>query len=239
MKRVKGTAVGALLLALALVALSGCGGKQEQKAADPASQPAAAEKQPAAKPADAASKPADPAAKPASGTAYAIVAGESKASYEVKEVFLIESLNATAIGTTTAIKGDLVVENGTLKPSTVVVDVSQLKSDRSQRDNQLKNRGLETSKYPTAEFTITGMEGGPLKEGEEVAFKLTGRARIHGVEQPLTWDARAKLEGETLRLNATVSFNMELFQIEPPNIAGRIRVDQGVKLIVDFVAKKG
>lgn len=231
----KYTAFGAAILALMLLVLSGCGGGAEQKEA-----------------------PAAPASgTPASGTSgsgggqaaagtsdsvdgtYAIVEGESKASYEVKEIFLIDSLNATAIGTTTAIEGDLVVKSGALQPSKVVVDVSKLKSDRSQRDGQLRNRGLETTKYPTAEFAINGVDLGGLAEGQEASFKLTGKAKIHGVEKELTWDATARMEGDALYLTGTTEFQMELFAIEPPNIAGRIRVDDGVKLKVEFVAKKG
>lgn len=245
----RSTVLGAALLSLMLL-VSGCGGAKQQ-ASNETDKPATGE---TGKPsgADTAAKPAatgtsapaqtQPAGtQPTTGTAtrYVLVAGESKASYEVKEVFLIEALNATAVGTSTAIKGDLVVENGAFKPSTVVVDVTQLKSNRPQRDGVLRNRGLETAKYPTAEFTIAAMEGGPLAEGKAVPVKLTGKAKIHGVEQDLTWEGTAKLEGDTLRLTASVQFKMDLFNIEPPNIADRIRVDDNVKLMVEFVAKKG
>ncbi|MFZ5825426.1 MAG: YceI family protein [Bacillota bacterium] len=259
MKRAMGSMLGAALLTVLLVSVAGCGGSQQPKGSDEAkpatsetSKPATSEtSKPAtsetSKPATSeTSKPATsetskPAtsetSKPATGT-YAVVAGESQASYEVKEVFLVDSLNATAIGTTTAIKGELKLKDGAFQPSTVEVDVSALKSDRSQRDNQLKRRGLETEKYPTATFTVSGAEGLKLVEGQEASFKLTGRATIHGVEQELTWDATAKLEGGTLKLSATTEFKMDYFKIEPPNIAGRIRVDDGVKLKVNLVAKQ-
>lgn len=236
MKRALRSMLGSALLAVLLVTMAGCGGAQPRGSEEtrPASKDAAA---PASK--DAAVPASSDSGKAASGT-YAIVSGESKASYEVKEVFLIEALNATAIGTTSAIKGELKLKDGALQPSTVEVDVTRLKSDRANRDNQLRSRGLETATYPTATFTVAGVEGGALHlaEGQEASFKLTGKAKIHGVEQDLTWDATAKLEGESLKLTATVEFKMSLFQIEPPNIAGRIRVEDTVKLKVELVAKQ-
>lgn len=232
----KGTVLGAALLSILLL-VSGCGGTKANQGSDqtkPAETKPAETKPAETKPAE--TKPAE--AKLASGK-YVLVAGESKASYEVKEVFLIDALNNTAIGTSTAVTGDLVVENGLLKPSTVVVDLTKLKSDRAARDNTLKSRALETATYTTAEFTIASMEGGPLQEGQESAIKLIGRAKIHGVEQQLTWEGTAMLEGDSLKLKATVEFKMSLFNVEAPNIAGRIRVEDTAKLKVDFVAKKG
>lgn len=215
---------GAALLAMLLLVASGCGGSaKEQQGSETA-------------PVAAAGKPAD--RQPVAGVQYSIVGAESKAAYEVKEVFVVDALNVTAIGTTSAITGDLVLDGGSLKGGTVVVDVTQLKSDQRMRDNALKDRGLETNKYKTAEFTITGMEGGPVTAGQEVAVKLIGQAKIHGQARALTWEGQAKLEGDTLRLTAEVAFKLELFGIEPPNIAGRIRVADDAKLKIEFVAKQ-
>lgn len=216
---------GAALLALVLLVASGCGGSaKEQQGSDTA--PVVAE-----------GKPAE--SKPVAGVTYKIVAAESQASYEVKEVFLVDALNVTAVGTTRAISGHLVLDNGSLQGTSVVVDVTQLKSDQRNRDNALKDRGLETNTYKTAEFTVTAMEGGPIAAGQEVAVKLTGKALIHGQERELTWEGQAKLEGDTLRLTAEVSFQLSHFGIEPPNIAGRIRVAEDAKLKIEFVAKQG
>jgi len=223
--------LGAVLLSLSLL-ISGCGAAEEDHGGHEAA-PATSETKPAeSKPA--ATNPGDP-----NGT-YTIVPDQSSTSFEVKEVFLVDSLNATAVGKTSGIKGDLILENGSFKPSTVVVDVTTLKTDQAMRDRQLKNRAIETDKYKTAEYTIEGVEGAiNLADGKEASFKLKGLATIHGVQKPLVWDATAKLEGDTLKLDATVTFDMALFEIEPPNVAGRIRVDETVTLNVSFVAKKG
>ncbi len=227
----RATVLGAVLLSLTLI-VSGCGAG-EKKGNE--TTPVTGETTKPAESTPATAAPGNPE------STYAIVAGESSTSFEVKEVFLVDALNVTAIGKTSAITGNLVVENGTFKPSTVVVDVTTLKTDQGMRDRQLKSRAIETDKYKTAEFTVEGVEGGAidLSNGQEATFKLKGVARIHGVEKPLVWDAKAKLEGDTLKLDASVEFDMALFEIEPPNVAGRIRVDEMVKLNVAFVAKRG
>jgi polyisoprenoid-binding protein YceI len=180
-----------------------------------------------------------PASTQASGSAaYVIAAQESVASYSVREKFLQQDLNAVAVGKTSTIDGELILQGETFKPATVKVDLRTLKSDRSRRDEVLRTRGLETEKYPFAEFTLAEVTVPQLRGGQEVAFKLAGKMKLHGTEKPLTWDARATLQGDVLKLAATVTFKMQEFNIEPPNILNVIAVDDEVKLDVQLTAKK-
>lgn len=217
---------GAALLAAVLLLAVGCGGKGEP------AKPAAGGGEKAGQSGQTGAK-----TEPVKGTRYQILPDQSSAWYTVKEVFLIDQLNATAIGKTSAIAGDLVLDGGALQPAQVKVDVSKLKSDKEMRDNKLKSAGLETTKYPEAIFTVASGST-KLAEGQETSLKLNGKATIHGVEKDLVWDAKAKLEGDKLTLTGEVTFKMDLFAIEPPNIAGRIRVDDTVKLNVSLVATK-
>lgn len=175
----------------------------------------------------------------AAGDTYVISEKDSTASYSVHEQLLQQNLPNVAVGKTSAIKGQLVLENGVLKASTVTVDVTTLKSDRAQRDNVLKTRALETATYPTATFALAGMEGvSALTAGQEAAFKLKGNLTLHGVEKAVVWDAKAVLVGSTLRLTGTITFPMADFQIEPPNVLNVISVEDKVQLDVDLVATK-
>lgn len=218
---------GKLLLVglLAAAVMAGCGGKKDE------STPAAAPQQQSNTPA--------PAGNAADGK-FTVVQAESNAQYSVKEVFLADSLNNTAVGKTNVITGDLVLSKGVIQPSKIVVDVTTLKSDKPQRDNKIKTTGLETDKFKTAEFSITGVEGtAPAIGATEASFKLKGKLLVHGVEKDVVWDAKWKLDGDKVKLDATVTFTMADFNITPPNILNMIKVDENVQLDVSLVAKKG
>ncbi|HYG58163.1 MAG TPA: YceI family protein [Symbiobacteriaceae bacterium] len=228
MKRISLLLAG--VLALALVA--GCGGQAKPDAPAAATPPKTEQTAPPA--GTGSEKPAD-----ANGT-FAITAQESVASYAVKEKFLQQNLNGEAVGKTSVINGTLVLTGGSFSTSKVTVDVSTLKSDKEKRDDVLKTRALETAKYPTAEFEVTGVEGPApaFAEGRETAFKLKGNLTVHGVTKPVIWEAAATLTGTTLNLKAKIGFKMSEFAIEPPNVLNLISVDDTVQLTVDLKASK-
>lgn len=174
------------------------------------------------------------------GDRYQILSGESTASYSVGEKFLDRDLDVVAVGTTSNITGELILDEGRFQSSTVTVDLQSLKSDQSRRDEKLKTTALETDKYPTAVFTISGVTGDApaLADGQEVALKLEGIMNLHGTEKPWTWDAKGKLEGDKLELTATTTFDMAEFGIEPPNVLNLISVSDQVRLDVKLVAQQ-
>lgn len=222
MRRVSPTAL-ALFLAAALTACS----KPPGAPAPPPAQPPA----PA---------PASPAA-PQGAARYAIVAAESSASYIAREKFVNRPLPNEAVGTTTAIKGELVVgADGQFHPSQVTVDLRTLQSDSSRRDNALRGRWLESDKYPLAEFSISGVAGAApkLAEGQPVPFKLAGKLKVHGTEKAVTWEATGTRGGDTLKLEASIALKMSDFGIEPPDIAGMLKAEDALRLQVKLVARK-
>ena len=80
---------------------------------------------------------------------------ETVAGYRVKEVFLAGSRKATANGRTNDVTGNLTVTGGNVLAGEFTVDMTTLASDQGQRDNQLKQRGLQTDQFPTATFKLT------------------------------------------------------------------------------------
>lgn len=173
----------------------------------------------------------------AAGTAYMVVTGESEASYSVDETFLGQRRDVTAVGKTSALSGAIVLDKGVIQPSVVEVDVATLKTDQSRRDNKVRE-ALDAANHPKATFRISRAEGNPvLTEGQETELKLQGTMTIKGVDRPLTFDARAKLEGGRLTLTASTVFDMTEFGVDPPNIANFVAVEEEVKLAVTFVGE--
>ncbi len=228
--------LASLLLAAAIA--SGCAGRpQGQGAGDTSGRDAS----PAAAQAPAPQQETQAAPAAPSGTAgtrYVVVPENSEASYAVRERLLRWEMNGTAVGKTSAIAGEIVLEGGVIRPSVVQVDLSTLRSDEDRRDRRVRE-ALDTNNHRFATYRITGAEGDPvLKEGQEVALRLQGYMTIKGTERPLAFDARAKLEGDTLTLTAESTFKMTDFGVTPPNIAGFVSVSEEVTVNVTFVGRR-
>lgn len=229
-----------LILSLVLVGLlaAGCARGAAQPPAPQAPQSAGrAEAAPAPETkASPATEDAVPAA--VNGDAYYVDTTQSEASYAVDETFLGQRLDVTAVGRTSALAGAIVLQDGVIQPSTVEVDLTTLRSDQSRRDNQVQ-RVLDTRNHPRAVFRIEGAEGDPvLTEGQEVPIRLKGTMTIKGVDRPLTFAGKARLEGGVLTLTAEATFAMTDFGVNPPNIANFVAVEDEVKVAVTFVGQR-
>src|SRR5690625_445067 len=77
------------------------------------------------------------------------------AGYLVQEVFASGLREATAAGRTDAVDGQLTVADGSVTDASLTVDMTRLTSDEGRRDNQIKERGLETNEFPEATFELT------------------------------------------------------------------------------------
>jgi polyisoprenoid-binding protein YceI len=242
-----------LPVVLALV-LGACAGQtsQEPPPANTQAAPAASDPAPTTTQAE---QPADPApeASPTlaeapetgSGTTYRIVPGDSQISYEVGETFLDQNNKfATAIGITGVISGEIHIDTANPQASslgTFTVDISQFKSDSSRRDNAIRQRFIQTSRYPIVTFIPTQIEGLPASytAGQEITFKVTGDVTIREATRPLTFDVSVKLDGDTLSGTATTSFLMSDYGFGPISMVGILNTEDQVKIIFNITAKTG
>jgi polyisoprenoid-binding protein YceI len=237
-----------LLAATALASLAACGGTATAPA--PTAAPVATAAPTAAPVATAAPEAtaapvatAAPAASTGGTRVFVIVPEQSEASYEVQEQFLNRNLPNMAVGKTKAISGELELSldgqpTGTIR--NISVDLRTLTSDSPRRDNIIRERWLESNKYPLATFVSTRVDGAPVSytEGQEVSFKITGDMTIRDVTKPVTWDVTGKLQGDTITGTATTRILMKDFGFDPPAIAGVLTVQDGVTLKLTFTAKE-
>lgn len=197
----------AALLVTAL--LTACSGNKT-----PAPAPAAAPP-PSAQPAAPASATA-PA--PPGGQRYELVKEQSKAAYVVTELLAGATVRNQAVGTTSEVTGELVVDaKGKIQPATFTVDLKSLRSDRSPRDNYIRNNGLESNKYPTATFTIKEVKGAAtLKPGNAETFELVGLMKVRETERTVTWSVTSVAENGQIKWNAVLNTKMTDWGINPP-----------------------
>ncbi|MDR7402681.1 MAG: YceI family protein [Armatimonadota bacterium] len=183
------------------------------------------------------------AAAPAAVQRFVLVPGESQALYRVGETLFREGNRFNvAVGVTTAVRGEILVDRASPANSRVgpiQVDISQLRSDSPRRDAAIRERWLESARFPTAEFTSTRIDGLPARyeDGREVSLRVTGDLKIREVVRPVTFAATVRLTGQELRGVATARILMTDFGFEPPSILGVLRAQNEVEIEVRFVAR--
>ncbi|MDA1010885.1 MAG: YceI family protein [Chloroflexi bacterium] len=79
--------------------------------------------------------------------------GASFVGYRIDEV-LSGIGSATAVGRTSAVEGALTFDGAVIADVEVTADLTQLESDDSRRDGQLRRQALETNQYPTSTFVL-------------------------------------------------------------------------------------
>jgi polyisoprenoid-binding protein YceI len=118
--------------------------------------------------------------------------------YRVQEQLVSGVVEQTATGRTGDVTGSFTITGTTVQDVTVTADLRTLTSDRDQRDNAIKDRGLESNRFPEAKFVLTEPIDRPdvPEVGETVTATARGDFMLHGVtkrvEIPLEgrWDGR-------------------------------------------------
>jgi polyisoprenoid-binding protein YceI len=176
--------------------------------------------------------------------AFTIISERSEAAYFADEKLASLPLPSTAKGSTKDITGTFYLTEDGLdldpdRESKFTVDLTTITSDRDMRDRRVQSDGLQTSQFPTATFTATGVTGydPSIPAGEEQTLQLTGIMDLHGVQKEITWEVKARREGDVITALATVNFLYADFNIPILNIAGFVSVEDDVTLQVQIVAQ--
>jgi len=175
-----------------------------------------------------------------SGTLYKIDPAQSEAHYEVAETFFQGNRLNLAIGRTKGIAGDVMVDFSNPANSqigTIVIDVSQLKSDEDRRDNFIRRNGLQSSQYPQVTFKPTKIEGIPasVKPGDQLTLKVTGDLTVKQTTKPATFDVTLTTGQDKLTGTGSTLITLSDFGAGPIQIA-MLQTEDKAKLVFDFVA---
>ncbi|MDH3730776.1 MAG: YceI family protein [Acidimicrobiia bacterium] len=122
---------------------------------------------------------------------------------------------ATASGRTRAVTATLQIEGSDITDVFIDADVSQLESDRSNRDRALRSRGLESSTFPQATFQLTApIELGSVPEdGQAVTVTAVGDLTAHGVTRSVTAAIDAQLTDGVIAVVGTIDLKLSDFDI--------------------------
>lgn len=198
------------------------------------------------------SQPASPTPNPTSAPTlpaaeapipFHIVPGESEVVYEVGEVFIDQDNRFNvAVGVTGQVEGEVLVDRQNPQNSslgTITVNISQFTSDSARRDNFIRDRFLESSRYPTATFVPAEIQGLPTAydEGEAIRLTVSGDLTVREETRPVTFDVTVDLNGEELTGEAFTTIRMSDFGFGPIDLAGILKTEDEVKVTLRFVAR--
>jgi polyisoprenoid-binding protein YceI len=138
--------------------------------------------------------------------------------YRVREEFVSFGV-VDAVGRTSEVTGTLELDGDRVRSAELETDMTTLRSDESRRDNALRGRGIETDRFPTARFELTG----PFALSRE-PVRARGRLTLHGETQPVVARVSGQRDGEAVELVGSVPIAFADFAIEPPSVAGFVTV---------------
>ena len=156
------------------------------------------------------------------------VAADSLAGYRVREQLANLPAESDAVGRTDQITGSITLETSgdttTATSGSLSVDTTSISSDKSMRDNRMRNEGLQTDSFPTATFTLTAPVTVPAAAlaGTAADVTLTGDLTLHGVTKSVSIPAKAQLVDGVISVAGSLGFPLSDYSITAPNIGGFI-----------------
>ncbi len=173
---------------------------------------------------------------------FVLVESSNEARFRVREQLAGVSLPSDAVGATKTISGTIVTtKDGKIvkEQSKITIDISTLKSDRTQRDNFLRDNTLQTRRYPNVVFIPTEAQGlaWPIKDGP-IEFKLIGDMTVREVTKSIPWDVKLTVAGNDAKGQATTSFKFSFFNLEQPRVPSVLSIEDNIKLEIDLTIKK-
>jgi polyisoprenoid-binding protein YceI len=172
------------------------------------------------------------------------VATGSIAGYRVREQLASLPAPSDAVGRTSSVTGTMTLApsaNGnTLTAASFTVDVRTLTSDESRRDQRIHQMGLQSDRYPTASFNLTGPIALPTLAdgGQPLRVSASGDLTIHGTTKAVTIPVDVQLRGAQVQAVGSLTFPFSAFNMVPPSIGGFVSVQDNATLEFSLVFQR-
>ena len=184
------------------------------------------------------------AAPPAGELAGTWTVAGGQAGYRVREKLASLSAPSDAVGRTTAVTGGVTIANEggayQAEDASFTVDVSQLRSNESRRDNKIRTIGLETDQYPQATFVAAGPVDipGEAVDGKTVTVQAEGDMTLHGVKKKISLPLQVQRNGTQIRIVGNYDFAWDDFGMTAPSLPPFVSVTGNPKLEFDVTLQK-
>jgi polyisoprenoid-binding protein YceI len=120
----------------------------------------------------------------------------------------------------------------------VAVDLATLETGIGLRDRHLKEEYLQVGRYPQARLTLSRLDVAQVPDGAAfggVAVPFEGTLLLHGVEKPVSGQARVSRHDARITVNAQFSIKLGDFGVDVPKYMG-ITVAEKVDVKTAFSA---
>jgi polyisoprenoid-binding protein YceI len=137
--------------------------------------------------------------------------------YRVNETLAGNKAN-TAVGRTPQVIGTLVLDGSTITKVEISADLTELVSDDSRRDGQLRDQAIQTSTFPDATFKLTRPIdlGAVPADGATFDVEAIGELTIHGVTNAIRIPLHAVLAGDVVTVTGSIEIQFADYSIEQP-----------------------
>jgi polyisoprenoid-binding protein YceI len=180
------------------------------------------------------------AAATADGTWRVSDDGSSYVGYRVKEQLAFLDSPNEAVGRSTAVTGTMTVAGDTVEQVKIEADLTRLTSDETRRDNAIRQRGLETERFPTAALELAEpikLASAPTRD-QEVRGTGRGRLTVHGVTREVELDLRGRWSGSTIQVVGQLPVKMSDFQIQPPRFGPVVSIEDSLAVDINLVFER-
>jgi polyisoprenoid-binding protein YceI len=160
--------------------------------------------------------------------------GSSFVGYRVNEQLAFLNGPNQAVGRTRAVTGTMKVAGDTVETVRIEADLTQLTSDEDRRDNAIRQRGLESERFPTATLELAEpiQLGSTPARGEEVRGTGKGRLTVHGVTRAVELPVTGRWSGSTIQVVGQLPLKMSDYQIQAPRFGPVVSIEDSAA--VDF-----
>jgi polyisoprenoid-binding protein YceI len=134
-----------------------------------------------------------------------------------------------AVVSSSALTGELHLDG---RPSTVQLDLQRLNSDQPNRDRYIRTELFAQERYAT--FSVDNARALPegTSKGETLDGKVTGTLALKSGVYPLTFDFRARDDGDVVYVLAHTTFTWADIGLQTPSSSAIVSADEQVSVDV-------
>jgi polyisoprenoid-binding protein YceI len=154
---------------------------------------------------------------------------DSFAGYRVHEV--LQGKNVNVVGRTDKVSAKVGVQGTMLSSATITVQVADIATPESARDQYFRSTALQTARFPTATFTLSKpVDVADALDGDATKVQLDGMLDLHGVTKPVSVDATVGVSAAgAVQVVGDVPVTFSDFGVQAPSL-GFVTVDKSGKV---------